>query len=56
MADGLQGVWTQGAKETSLKAIAIVQVRNDLSLSLGGVGRDSKDLIIGGGLGRREEE
>lgn len=45
---GLQGVWRQGAKENSLRAIAIVQVRNDLSQSLGGVGKDSKDLVSAG--------
>lgn len=40
-------------RETSLKPIAIVWVRNDLRPSLGGVGRGSRDSITGGG---REEE
>ena len=40
--DELQGMWTQGSKK-SLRAIAIVQVRNHLGQSLKGAGRISKD-------------
>ena len=42
MMDELQGMWTQGSKN-SLRAIAIIQVRNDFGQSLEGVGRSSKD-------------